>query len=179
MHASSRFSRFVSLRIEGWIAEESESGQAGGGLGSPTTVGAEVLPVGYLPSLGKGKGKISEIRYPYGSEYLRATVRYVDAVGPFRVKPLYAKTFTACYRPPPVVRIWCPDILTSYVVPVPNMVCFFEAAFENVSSSLCTLSSKASYNISMCARPSSLPIFGASWSAFWFFSWIRALGSLV
>ena len=29
------------------------------------------------------------------------------------------------------VRIWRSDILTSYVVSVPKMLCFFEAAFEN------------------------------------------------
>ena len=51
---------------------------------------ARVLPVGYLPPLGKGKGKISEIRYPGGSEYLRAAVRYVDVVGPSRVEPSFA-----------------------------------------------------------------------------------------
>ena len=90
-----------------------------------------VLPVRYLPLPGKGKGKISEIRYPSGSEYLRAAVRYVDAVGPSRVEPSYAKIFTTRYGPPFGVRIWCLDILTSYVVFVPKMVCFFEAAFKN------------------------------------------------
>ena len=92
---------------------------------------AGVLLVGYLPSPGKGKGKIDKIRYSYGSEYLRAAVRYADVVGPSRVEPSYAKTFATRYGPPPDVRIWCPDLLTSYVVPVPKMVCFFEAAFEN------------------------------------------------
>ena len=90
-----------------------------------------VLLVGYLPPLGKGKGKISEIRYPGGSEYLRAVVRYADAMGPSRVEPLFAKIFATRYGPPSGVRIWCPDILTSYVVFVPKMVCFFEVAFEN------------------------------------------------
>ena len=131
MRASSRPSRFVGLCIEGRSAEESESGRAGGGLGSPATVVVVVLPVGYLPPLGKGKGKISEIRYPCGSEYLRAAVRYADAMGPSQVEPSYDKTFATHYRPPPDVPIWCPDLLTSYVVPVPKMVCFFEAAFEN------------------------------------------------
>ena len=131
MRASSGSSRFVGLRIEGRLAEESESGRTGGGLGSPVAVVAEVLPVGYLPSLGKGKGKISEIRYPCGSEYLRAAVRYANAVGLSRVEPSYAKTFATRYSPPPGVRIWCPDLLTSYVVLVPKMICFFEAAFEN------------------------------------------------
>ena len=32
---------------------------------------------------------------------------------------------------PSGVRIWCPDILMSYVVSVPKMVYFFEATFEN------------------------------------------------
>ena len=47
---------------------------------------------------------------------------------------------------------------------------------RTVSASLCTPSSKASYNISMYARPSSLPIFGVSWSAFWFFFRDKGLG---
>ena len=92
---------------------------------------ARVLPVCYLPPPGKGKGKISEIRYPCGSEYLRAAVRYADAVGPSRVKPSYGKTFATCYGPLSRVRIWCPDLLASYVVPFPKKFCFFEAAFKN------------------------------------------------
>ena len=52
-------------------------------------------------------------------------------MGPSRVKPSFAKNFATRYRPPSGVRIWCPDLLTSYVVPIPNMVYFFEAAFEN------------------------------------------------
>ena len=57
-------------------------------LGSLVAMVVGVLLVGYLPLLGKGKGKISEIRYPCGSKYLRAVVRYADAVGPSRVEPL-------------------------------------------------------------------------------------------
>ena len=64
-----------------------------------------VLLVGYLPPLGKGKEKISEIRYPCGFEYLRAAVRYTDAVGPSQVKPSFAKTFATRYGPPFGVRI--------------------------------------------------------------------------
>ena len=58
-------------------------------------------------------------------------MRYVDAVGPSRVEPSFAKTFATRYGPPSGVQIWCSDLLTSYVVPVPKMVCFFEVAFEN------------------------------------------------
>ena len=90
-----------------------------------------VLLVGYLPLPGKGKEKISEIRYPCGYEYLRAAVRYADAMGPSRVEPSFAKTFATRYGPPSGVRIWYLDLLTFYVVPVPKMVCLFEAAFEN------------------------------------------------
>ena len=52
-------------------------------------------------------------------------------MGPNKVGPLYGATFSRRYRPPFGVRVWSPDILTSYVVPVPKMVCFFEVAFEN------------------------------------------------
>ena len=82
MRASSGSSRFIGLRIEGRPAEESESGRTSGRLGSPAAVVAGVFPIGYLPFPDKGKGKISEIRYPCGSEYLRAAVRYADAMGP-------------------------------------------------------------------------------------------------
>ena len=116
----------IGLRIEGRSADESVSGKNGGRLGGPVAVVAGVLPVSYLPSPGKAKGKISEIRYPGGSEYLRAAVRYADAVGPTRVEPSFAKIFATCYGPPSGVRIWCLDILTSYVVSIPKMVCLFE-----------------------------------------------------
>ena len=131
MHASFGSSRSISLRIEGRPVEESKSGRTGGGLGSPAVAVAEVLPVGYLPPPGKGKGKISEIRYPFGFKYLRAAVRYVDVVGHSQVEPSYSKTFATRYGPLSGVRIWCPNLLTSYVIPVPKMVCFFEAAFDN------------------------------------------------
>ena len=82
MHTSFGSSRSVGLRIEGRSTEDSESARPGDGLGSPAIVVTRVLPVGYLPPPGKGNEKISEIRYPCGSEYLRAAVRYADAVGP-------------------------------------------------------------------------------------------------
>ena len=53
------------------------------------------------------------------------------AVGPSKVGPSYGATFARCYRPPFGVRVWSPDFLTSYVVSVPKMVCFFEVAFDN------------------------------------------------
>ena len=52
-------------------------------------------------------------------------------MGPSKVGPLYGATFARRYRPPVGVRVWSPDVLTSYVVPVPKMVCFFEVTFDN------------------------------------------------
>ena len=52
-------------------------------------------------------------------------------MGLSKVEPLYWATFARRYRPPFGVRVWSPDILSSYVVPVPKMVCFFEVAFDN------------------------------------------------
>ena len=59
MSASSGPSCPVGLHIEGRSTEEPELGRIGGGFGSPAAVFVRVLPVGYLPPLGKGKGKIS------------------------------------------------------------------------------------------------------------------------
>ena len=79
----------------------------------------------------KRKGKVSEIRYPSGSAYLRAAVQNAEAKGLSRVEPSFGHNFASCYKPPFGVWVWCPDFLTSYIVQVPKMVCFFETAFEN------------------------------------------------
>ena len=79
----------------------------------------------------KGKGKVDLIKYPGGSEYLKFTVQHALIVGPRKVGPSYGAVFARRYRPPFAVLVWSPDVLTSYVVSVPKMVCFFEAAFDN------------------------------------------------
>ena len=81
--------------------------------------------------LDKGKGKINEIWYPSSSEYLRAAIQNAEAVSPSQVKPLYGEIFTAQYGPLFGIQVLCPDVLTTYVVQVPKIVCFFEVAFEN------------------------------------------------
>ena len=80
---------------------------------------------------GKGKGKVSEIRYLGSSDYLRVAVQNAEAVGPSRIEPSFVKAFATRYRPPFGVRVWCLNFLTSYIVHVQKMVCFFDAAFEN------------------------------------------------
>ena len=52
-------------------------------------------------------------------------------MGPSKVGPSYGATFARRYRLPFGVRVWSPDVLTSYVVYMPKMVCFFEVAFDN------------------------------------------------
>ena len=66
--------------------------------GSVATV-VGVFLVGYIPPLDKGKGKISEIRYLGGSEYLRAAMRYADTMGPSQIEPSFAKIFATLYGP--------------------------------------------------------------------------------
>ena len=73
-------------------------------------------PSGPPLPLDKGKGRIDEIKYPVGSEYLKLAVQNAPAVGPSQVEPLYGETFARRYRPPFGVKVWSPDILTSYMV---------------------------------------------------------------
>ena len=131
MRTSSSPNRHSGLCIGGSPVGEYESRWTGGGFGNLSAVVDRAPPVGHPSPPDKGKGKIREIKYPGGSEYLRVAVRYADAVGPSQVEPLYEKTFITHYRPHLGVRVWCPDLLTSYIVQVPEMVCFFEAAFDN------------------------------------------------
>ena len=97
--------RSSGLRIGRRPAEESESGRTGGGSSNLAVVVDRAPPMGHPSPPGKGKGKISEIKHPGCSEYLRAVVRYVDAVGPSRVEPLYEETFVTRYRPPLGFRV--------------------------------------------------------------------------
>ena len=125
------FSRSFVLRIGSNPAEASSSGRTGGDSNSLALVVRRVAPGEPPFPLDKGKGKINELRYPNGSEYLRVAIQNAEAMGPNRVEPLYGEIFTARYGPPFGIQVWCPDMLTAYVVQVPKMVCFLEVAFEN------------------------------------------------
>ena len=93
-------------------------------------------------------------------------MRYANVVGPSRVERSFVKTFATRYGPPSGVRIQCLYLLTSYVVPVPKMVYFFKAAFENgLRFPLHPFIKNVLQHFNVCP-PSSLLIFGASWSAF-------------
>ena len=124
-------SRSSSLRIGGDSSVAVSSGRTGGASDRSAGVDLRDAPGDPPFPLNKGKGRIDEIKYPGGSEYLKSAVQNALAVGPSKVRPLYGATFSRRYRPPFGARVWSPDVLTSYVVPVPNMVCFFEVAFDN------------------------------------------------
>ena len=119
------------LRIGGSSTEEPDLGQASEGSSCPTIVVDCVSLAGPPSPSGKVKSKVNEIRYPGCSDYLRVVVQNVETVGPSRIKPCFGKTFVACYKSPFGVNVWCPDILISYIVQVPKIVCFFEAASGN------------------------------------------------
>ena len=80
MRASSGSIRSTGLHIRGRPAEGAESEQVGSGYGGLPSVVVRAPLVGHPPMSDKGKERISEIRYPTGSEYLRVVVRCSDAV---------------------------------------------------------------------------------------------------
>ena len=88
------------LRIGSNPAEASSSGRTGGESNSLAVVVHRVAPGEPHFPLDKGKGKINEIRYPRGSEYLRAAKQNAEAVCPNWVEPLYGEIFAARYGPP-------------------------------------------------------------------------------
>ena len=87
------------LRIGSNSTEVSGSGRKGGESDSLAVVVRRVAPREPPFPFGKGKGKISEIRYPSGFEYLRATIQNAEAVGPSRVEPSYGEIFATRYGP--------------------------------------------------------------------------------
>ena len=97
-------------------AEASSSGRTDGGNDSLDVVVHRAAPGEPPFPLDKGKGKINEIQYPRGSEYLRAAIQNAEAMGPSLVKPLFGEIFAARYGSPFGVQVWCPDVLTTYVV---------------------------------------------------------------
>ena len=105
MRAFSGSSRSTGLHIGGRLAEGSKSKWVGGRSGGSPVVVVRAPSVGHPPLPGKGKWRISEIRYPTRSEYLRAVVRCKDVVGPSRVEPSYAEIFTPRYKPSAGVHV--------------------------------------------------------------------------
>ena len=123
--------RSSSLRTEGDSLAVVGSGRTSGAFDRSTGVDLRDAPGAPPFPLDKGKGRVDQIKYPGGSEYQKSAVQNALAMWPSKVGPLYGATFARRYRPPFGVRVWSPDVLTSYVVSVPKMVCFFEVDFDN------------------------------------------------
>ena len=123
--------RSSSLSIGGDYSVADGSGWTGIAFDCSAGVDLQDAPGEPPFPLNKGNGRIDEIKYPEESEYLKFAVQNALAVGPSKVGPLYGATFARRYRPPFGVRVWSSDVLTSYMVQVPKMVCFFEVAFDN------------------------------------------------
>ena len=114
--------RSFVLRIGSNPAKASSSRRTNGGNDSLAVV-VHRAASGEPPfPLDKGKGKINEIRYPSGFEYLRAAIQNAEVVGLSRVEPLYGEIFVTQYRPLFGIQVRCPNVLTTYVVQVPKMV---------------------------------------------------------
>ena len=75
------------LRIGSNPAEATSSSRTDGGNDSLAVVVHRDAPGDPPFPLDKGKGKINEIRYPSGFEYLRVAIQNAEAVGPNRVEP--------------------------------------------------------------------------------------------
>ena len=89
--------RSSSLCIGGDSSVVFDSGQTSGA--SDRLAGVAFRDVSGEPPLplDKGKGRVDEIKYPVGSEYLKSVVQNALAVGSSRVEPLYEETF-ACNK---------------------------------------------------------------------------------
>ena len=85
MRTSFRPSRSSGLRIGERPVEESESRRTDGGSDSLAAMVDRASLAGHPSPPSQGKGNISEIRYPSGSEYLKVVVKYADAVGPSQI----------------------------------------------------------------------------------------------
>ena len=111
---------FSSLRIGGDSSAVAGSRRTGGVSDRSAGVELRDAPRAPLFPLDKGKGRVNLIKYPGGLEYLKSVVQHDLTVGPSKVGPSYGATFARRYRPPFGVRVWSPDVLTSYVVSVPR-----------------------------------------------------------
>ena len=83
--------RSSSLRIGGDSSIVSYSGRTSGAFDRLVGVAFRDVPgEPHLP-FDKDKGRIDEIKYPVGSEYLKSAVQNALAVGPSKVGPLYGE----------------------------------------------------------------------------------------
>ena len=163
MRTSSGSNRSSGLRIGGRPAEESEPRRTDGGSGSLAAVVDRAPPADHPSPSGRGKGKISEIRYPSSSEYWKAAMKYADVVGPSWVKPLYGKPSLPAIDPLLAFKsgalIFSPPTSSRFLRWYDSL----KRPSRTVSAFLCTPLLRTSYSTSTFARPYLLPISGVFW----------------
>ena len=163
MSTSFRPNHSFGLRLGGRPAEEFELRRTKGRSGSLATVVDRAPPMDHSSLSGKGKGKVSEIRFPSGSEYLKATVKYADTVGPSRVEPLYEKPSLPAIDPHLGFKsgalIFSPSTSSRF----PRWSASLKRPSRTVSAFLCTSLSRTSYSTSTFACHNFLPISGVFW----------------
>ena len=79
--------RSSSLRIGGDSSAVADFGRTGGTSDRSTEVDLRDAPGAPPFPLDKGKGRVDQIKYPGGSEYLTSAVQNALAVGPSKVDP--------------------------------------------------------------------------------------------
>ena len=89
--------RSSSLRIGGDSLAVAGSGRTGSASDHSTGVDLRDAPGAPPFPLDKGKGRVDQIKYIGGSEYLKSAVQKALAVGPSKVGPLYGATFARRY----------------------------------------------------------------------------------
>ena len=97
--------RYSSLRIGGNSSAVVGSGRTSDASDRSARVDLRGAPGAPSFPLDKGKGRVNQIKYLGGSEYLKSAVQNALAVGPSKVSPLYGATFARRYRPPFGVRV--------------------------------------------------------------------------
>ena len=81
------------LRIGGDSSDVVGSGRTSSTSYRSTRVALRDAPGAPPFPLDKGKGRVDQIKYPGGSEYLKFSIQHALAVGPSKVGPLYGATF--------------------------------------------------------------------------------------
>ena len=85
--------RSSSLCIGGDSSVVASSGQTRGAPDRSAAVELRNAPRALPLPLDKGKGRVSLIEYPGGSDYLKFAVQHDITVGPSKVGPSYGATF--------------------------------------------------------------------------------------
>ena len=158
MRTSSRPSCSSGPRIGGRPAEEFKLRRTGGGSSSLIVVVDRAPPTDHPSPSGKGKRKISEIRYPSCFEYLKADVKYANAKVLVESSPFMKKPSLLAIDP--LLAFKSGALIFS--LPTSSRFLRWSASLKRPSrmvfAFLCTPLSRTSYSTSTFSHPNFLPI---------------------